>query len=575
MIQEVYFRGETYGVETAVLLDWNVKAGSIISRGETLCTLETTNGTIEVPSSVDGKIVQLFFEPGDEMPTGTALALIGEPGEALSDDVTTPGVSADPEQILRDELGRDESTRDKSTKYDLIVIGGGPAGYRAAARAAALGVHVALVEENLLGGTCVNYGCIPAKSLIHSARVYREARESTFLGVEGKQIEYSHSRALEWKNHTSQRMRAGIESQIRREGVTLIHGHGKISGPGRVRVDGAEYETNKILLACGAKATSPSLDTKKAKIPVLGSTAAFNMNKVPNRLLVIGGGYIGLEIAGLYHALGSEVTVMETASDILAFAGPEISRQMRLAMDGVRFVVNATPASVVGNTVKYLDEGTEQEFDVDCVVEVIGRKPRIDGLSEAGVSTGKLGVIVDNHMKTNLEGVYAAGDVTGKLMLAHAAYRMADIAVDSMFGTGRETLNMDTMPWVVYTMPELAGCGLTESQAADRGLDVHSNLLPLATNNRYFAEHSDPRGWCRIIAEKKNDRVIGTFMMGYGVSELIGQAAMAIESGMTLAQIARTVSPHPTMSEAFRDAADAAGHISKVMASEHLGNPHL
>ena len=178
-------------------------------------------------------------------------------------------------------------------------------------------------------------------------------------------------------------------------------------------------------------------------------------------------------------------------------------------------------------------------------------------------------------MRTNLDGVYAAGDVTGKLMLAHAAYRMADVAADSMFGKGSERLNMRSMPWIVYTMPELAGCGLNAAEAERAGIETHTSLLPLATNNRYFSEHADSRGWCRIVSDAANGNVIGAFMMGYGVSELIGQASMAIENELTLEQVARVVAPHPTLSEAFRDAADSASHISKTMAADQLGNPHL
>ncbi|MFW6368443.1 MAG: FAD-dependent oxidoreductase [Spirochaetota bacterium] len=578
MIQEVVFQGEQFNVEQAVLLDWSVEVGDVIDRGETICTVETPSGVAEVPAGVGGQIIQLHFSPGDEIPSGTPVALVGEPGEALTDDLGTPGVSVDPEEMLRQELplsSRARSPEDGSGEFDLFVIGGGPAGYRAAAKASAAGARVALAESSLLGGVCLNYGCIPAKSLINTARIYRNAVDSAHMGIEASTVGYNHSRARDWKNRSVDRTRNAIEHQLDREGVQVIRGHAQFNGPGSVTVDGTRYTSKYVLIATGGDMNRLEFDTTQADIPVIGSSQAFDIDNVPTRILIVGGGYIGLEIAGLFNALGSYVTVMETGKDILQFAGSEIGRQMRLAMEDVTFIVNARPTQVRGRTVYYDDNGSEARLEADCVVQVAGRKPRIEGLDTYGLELDETGVKVDDHMRTNLDGVYAAGDVTGRLMLAHAAFRMADVAVNSMFGDGKDTLRMDTMPWIVYTMPELAGCGLNTAQAKEKGYNTSSNLLPLATNNRYFSEHEDPRGWCRLVSDADSGKLLGAFMMGHGVSEIIAQAVMALEAGMKLSDIAQVVSPHPTVSEAFRDAADTAGHLSKVMASDQLGNPHL
>ncbi len=591
MIQEVLFRGEPFGVDQAVLLDWSVEVGGVISRNEVLCTMETAAGTIEVPSTVDGQIIQLHFAPGDEIPSGTPIALVGEPAEGLQDDLNTPGVTVDPEDMLREELSVGESRSSASPSYaaapdgpagfssnrdyDLFVIGGGPAGYRTAIRSARAGARVALAEEHLVGGVCLNYGCIPAKSLIHTAHAYRTASDSRYIGVQVSEVTYNLERANHWKNQSIDRMRSGIEAQLRRYGIELIRGTARFDGPGKVTVNGTTYTAENVLIATGGTLEALDIDVSKAEIPVLGSGEAFNMNEVPRRMLVVGGGYIGLEIAGLYATLGSDVTVMESEGDVLSSVGGDLGRQMRLAMDTVTFIVDAKPTRIEGKTVYYDDGGVETSLPTDCVVQVIGRKPRIDGLIDQGIKMNGIGVEVDEHMRTSLEGVYAAGDVTGKLMLAHAAYRMADVAADTMFGTGAERLNMRSMPWIVYTMPELAGCGLNAAEAEEAGIKTRTSLLPLATNNRYFSEHADSRGWCRIASEAESGKIIGAFMMGYGVSELIGQASMAIENELTLEQVARVVAPHPTLSEAFRDAADAASHVSKVMAADQLENPHL
>ncbi len=602
MIQEVLFRGEQFGTEQAVLLDWEVETGGVLGRGETLCTMETASGTIEIPSTVDGQVIQLHFAPGDEIPSGTPLALIGEPGEGLEDDLNTPGVTVNPEDMLRDELSlgygqrgsgdtqprttsrQDSGSRSqsasreaagKSSDYDLFIIGGGPAGYRTAIRSAQAGARVALAEEHLIGGICLNYGCIPAKSLIHTAHAYRTASDSRYMGVRTSGVTYDLARANQWKNQAVERMRTGIEAQLRRYGVHVVRGTARFEGHGRVTVDDSRYTARNILIATGGTLESLDMDVSKAGIPVLGSNGAFDMSEIPRRLLVVGGGYIGLEIAGLYATLGSDVTVMESKDDVLQFAGGDMGRQMRLAMDTVTFIVNAQPTRIEGGTVYYDDSGVETSLPTDCVVQVIGRRPRIEGLVEHGLEMNGAGIAVDDRMRTSIDGVYAAGDVTGKLMLAHAAYRMADVAADTMFGSGTERLNMRSMPWIVYTMPELAGCGRNAAEAEQAGMRTRTSLLPLATNNRYFSEHADSRGWCRIVSDADSRMVVGAFMMGYGVSELIGQASMAIENGLTLEQVARVVAPHPTLSEAFRDAADAASHISKEMAADQLGNPHL
>ncbi|MFP4643386.1 MAG: FAD-dependent oxidoreductase [Spirochaetales bacterium] len=580
MIDKVLFRGEQHGSEQGVLLDWAVEVGDVIGNGETLCTVETAAGTLEVPSTVDGQIVQLYFAPGEQILSGTPIALVGEPGEALEDDLSTPGVSLHTEDMMREELSlgrgrRGSAESRKKADYDLFVIGGGPAGYRAAIRAARAGARVALAEEHKLGGVCLNYGCIPAKSLIHTAHAYRTARDSGYLGVRSSEVTYSLARANKWKNESVDRMRTGIEAQLRRYDVHVLNGNARFHSYGTVTVNDAAYTATNILIATGGKLQSLDMDVSEAGIPVMGSTGAFNMTEIPRRMLIIGGGYIGLEIAGLYATLGSDVTVMESQSDVLNFAGGDMGRQMRLAMDTVTFMLNAQPTRIAGNTVYYKDATVETSLPTDCVVQVVGRTPRVEGLVEHGIELHGAGIAVDDRMRTNLEGVYAAGDVTGKLMLAHAAYRMADVAADSMFGNATERLDMNAMPWIVYTMPELAGCGLNATEAERAGIETRTSLLPLATNNRYFSEHADSRGWCRIVSEAEQGYVVGAFMMGHGVSELIGQASMAIANRLTLDEVARVVAPHPTLSEAFRDAADAASHISKAMAADQLGNPHL
>ncbi len=463
-------------------------------------------------------------------------------------------------------------------QFDLVVIGGGPAGVRAAERVARSGRSVMLIEQHAVGGTCLNYGCMPAKSMIACGILYRDAHEAAFLGIDTDTIEYRQQMAVKHKDLVLKRMRSGMRDQLEKAGVTLIEGTAHITAPHRVEVDGKTVRGENILMCTGTVQGDLTIPTARARIPVIAANAAFDLPKLPARVAIVGAGYIGLEIASWLNMVGTEVTVVSEHSEILGFAGADIGRRMRLALSTVEFLCGFDVSEVDGNelVLKQKDqEGTPKRIETDMVIQVVSRTPRLSAVALKGLEYTDRGVVVDAKMRSNIPSLYAAGDVTGLLNLAHAAYRMADVAVNTMYGDGTDRFESTMVPWIVYTTPQLAGCGLHEEAARAEGFTVESSLFTLSANSRYAHAHFDPKGWCRLVYEVASGRIRGCFLMGEGVSEIIGQASVAISAGMTLRDLARTAVPHPTVSEALSDAADTAELRRVKSVTGHGFHPHL
>mgnify|MGYP006274687319 CR=1 FL=1 len=457
--------------------------------------------------------------------------------------------------------------------YDLIIIGGGPAGYLSAERAGALGKRVLLVEEATIGGVCLNEGCIPTKTLLHGAKLYQHARDSAAFGVSTTGAAYDITAAMAHKAKTVTALQKGVMAQMKRHGVTVQTGHATLLGPGSVAVDGQELSAQNVLIATGGKAIRPPIPGAEDNPAVMTSREILSIDHIPSRLVVVGGGYIGMEFASYFAAVGSEVTVVEMTDEIIPMLQPSLAQALRKQVPGVTYrlghrvtdiqtVGDQTMVSVVPTT-----GGNTDTIDTDLVLLSAGRAPNIGaaGLIEAGIDCDRLGVKVDEYMQTNLPGVYAAGDVTGRMLLAHAAYRMGEVAVSHMFRPQQTTaagrtrwpnrMRYHAVPWVVFTSPEVAGCGLNPSEAADHGYDAVSATLPLQVSGRYLAEHPRERGTVTVVADRASGKLLGAQLMGTGVGEIIHSVAIMIEQELRVQDLREIVFPHPTVSEALRDAA--------------------
>ncbi|MCC6497680.1 MAG: dihydrolipoyl dehydrogenase [Propionibacteriaceae bacterium] len=448
--------------------------------------------------------------------------------------------------------------------YDIIIIGGGPGGYLAAERLGHAKQKVLLVEKEFLGGTCLNVGCIPTKSLLNSAKLYEHAAHSGQFGVTAENVAFDWAKVQAWKTDVVGKLVAGVGAAEKRAGVVVARAHGTLIAPGVVEVDGERKTADHVIIATGSVPVMPPIPGAKDNPLVVDSTGLLAVEAVPKRLVVIGGGVIGLEFASLFAAFGAEVEVIEMLPEIVPFMDDDLAGRLRKALGKVKFHLNCKVTGIEGGTVVYTSaKGETVRADADLILMAVGRRPLVDGwgAKEAGLEVGPRGVVVDDTMRTNLPNVWAVGDVTGRSLLAHAAYRMGDIAAAHILDTSAATgsgqrLRTDTIPWAVYSMPEAAGVGLTEAQAAGRGHQVVTATVPLAVSGRFVAENGvRGPGAVKLIADAATRAVLGIHMLGNYAPETIWGAALLLETELTVDDLRQVVFPHPTVSEGIREAA--------------------
>lgn len=448
--------------------------------------------------------------------------------------------------------------------YDVIVLGGGPGGYLAAERLGHANRKVLLIEKEALGGTCLNVGCIPTKSLLNSAKLYAHALHSEQFGISATGVTYDWAKVQAWKADVVAKLVAGVGAAEKRAGVEVINAHGTLIGPGLVEVNGARKSADHVIIATGSVPVMPPIPGAKDNPLVVDSTGLLAVETVPKRLAVIGGGVIGVEFASLFAAFGTEVEVIEMLPEILPFADGDLATRLRKALSDVKFRLGCKVTGIEGSTVVYqTPSGETARAEADLVLMAVGRRPLVEGwgAEEAGLEIAKSGVVVDDAMKTNLPNVWAVGDVTGRSLLAHAAYRMGEIAAAHIIDPIKavrsgQRLRTDTIPWAVYSLPEAAGVGLSETQAKQRGHDVVTASVPLAVSGRFVAENGvRAPGAVKIIADASNRAVLGIHMLGSYAPETIWGAAAAIETELTIDDLRQIVFPHPTVSEGIREAA--------------------
>ncbi|EXU82753.1 dihydrolipoamide dehydrogenase [Brucella melitensis 548] len=455
--------------------------------------------------------------------------------------------------------------------YDVVVIGTGPGGYVAAIKAAQLGLKVAVVEKRkTFGGTCLNIGCIPSKALLHASEVFAEAGHSfDTLGVEVTP-KLNLTKMLAHKDTTVKANVSGVEFLFKKNKITPYIGTGKIVGKGKVSVtseDGKveEIEAKNIIIATGSDVAGiPGVKVDIDEKVIVSSTGALSFDKVPGSLIVVGGGVIGLELGSVWARLGAKVTVVEYLDKVLGPMDGEVSKQFQrlLEKQGIAFKLGAKVTGVekVGKGAKITFEpvkgGDAETLEADAVLIATGRRPYTDGLGlqEAGVAVDERGrVAIDDHWRTNVEGIYAIGDVVQGPMLAHKA-EDEGIAVAEIIAGQAGHVNFDVIPSVVYTQPEVASVGKTEEELKAAGIDYKVGKFPFTANGRARAMlHTD--GFVKILADKATDRVLGAHILGYNAGEMIHELAVLMEFGGSSEDLARTCHAHPTMSETVRESA--------------------
>ena len=448
--------------------------------------------------------------------------------------------------------------------FDLIVIGGGPGGYLCAERAAQGGMKVALFEERALGGTCLNEGCVPTKTLLNSAKLYRHATESEAFGVTAEKVTLDHAKVVERKNKVVHTLVSGVKGTMKGCKVTVIDKRAAIEGRAEggfaVKAGDDTYTAKRLVLASGSETVVPPIPGLKEGISsgfVVTNREVLDRKELPRELVVIGGGVIGLEMACYFASVGVHVTVIEMMPKI---AGPTDPAICKVLMDeygkrGMEFKLSCKVLEVTKDSVLYEEAGEKKDVKCDLVLLSAGRKPFTQelGVEKLGLEMNRAAIVTDSHMCTNVAGVYAIGDCNGKLMLAHTAYREAEVAVNHMLGV-KDEMRYNVIPSVIYTDPEVASVGETSESAKAKGLDVKEVELPMLYSGRYVAENENGKGFIKLVVDTNKNCLIGCHMVGSYASEIIMTAAMMVDTELPPQRLKKLVFPHPTVGEIIREA---------------------
>jgi len=450
-----------------------------------------------------------------------------------------------------------------SNAYDLVILGGGPAGYFAAERGADEGLRILLIEERALGGVCLNEGCIPTKSLLYAAKLMISAKHGADFGFYADNLRLDHAKVIERKNKVVQKLVGGVSATLKQKHVDAIRGKGVIKGRGDgcfiVGADEESYEARRLLICTGSDAVIPPIAGLREAMEsgfVITSRECLALESAPERLVIIGGGVIGLELANYFAVAGTRVTVVEMLPEVGGAIDADVAKNLRtnLGKLGVRFLLQAKAEGIVQGGVRIITPAEPEIVPADKVLLSIGRKPRIDGagLENIGLYTERGAVVTDSRMRTNVPGVWAAGDVNGKSMLAHTAYREAAVSIKDIVGE-KDFMNYDAIPQVIYTYPEAAGVGETEQSAAAKGYVFDKAVLPMQYSGRYVAENTDGDGFIKALVSRDTGRILGLHMVGTYASEIILAATILIGSKLTAETASKIVYPHPSVGEILRD----------------------
>lgn len=552
-----------------------VAVGDEVAEEQPLIELESDKATMEVPAPAAGKVVSIAVKEGDTVSKGSLILTLEGAGAAAASGQEAkgaPAASAPPQPAAGAASGRGDM------HAEVAVLGSGPGGYTAAFRAADLGKTVVLIEKDpSLGGVCLNVGCIPSKALLHAAKVITEAEEMGGHGIAFAKPEVDVDKLRGWKDSVVRQLTGGLSGLAKGRKVQVVAGYGRFTRPNMIEVeDGGTRTTvsfDQCIVAAGSEpVTLPFIPHDDPR--VLDSTGALELDGIPDRLLVLGGGIIGLEMACVYDALGSRVTVVELMDQIIPGADKDVVKPLHKRIEGryekirLKTKVTAVEAGEDGLTVTFEDETGEVSTDrFDKILVAVGRRPngRLIDAAAAGVAVDERGFIpVDGQQRTNVPHIFAIGDVVGQPMLAHKAVHEGKVAAEVATGRNRH-FDARVIPSVAYTDPEVAWIGVTETAAKAEGRKVGKGVFPWAASGRSLSLGRS-EGLTKLIFDEADDRVIGAAIVGPSAGDLIAEVALAIEMGADATDLGHTIHPHPTLSETVNFAAEMfEGTITDLM----------
>lgn len=448
--------------------------------------------------------------------------------------------------------------------YDVLIIGGGPGGYLAAQRAGENGLSAVLFEKRNLGGVCLNEGCVPSKALLNSAKIYEHAADGSAYGVTTENAQIDQKAVIKRKNKVVKMLVNGVAMTMKRNKVEVVEAKAtiknRLDGIITVEADGKEYQGKNLIIASGSDVVKPPIPGLKEGLEsgfVLTSREILDLEEIPKSMVIVGGGVIGLEMASYFQTVGSKVTVIEMLDHIAGTVDSDLSKllQKNFEAKGLEFKLSSPVTGFGEGYVEFEADGKKERIEADYCLISIGRYAVSQdiGLDKIGVECDRNNIIVDDQCLTNVPNVYAIGDVNGKWMLAHAAYREAEVAVNTILGK-KDLMRYEAMPSVLYTNPEMSFVGESEQSAKEKGLDYRALTIPLAYSGRYVAEVERGNGVIKLLVDNKRNYLIGAHMLGSYASELVIPLGMMIEKQMTIDEIKEFIFPHPTVGEAIREA---------------------
>ena len=550
-------------MEEGTLSKWLKHEGDTVKAGEVVAEITTDKLTNELTSEEDGVVLKLVAQEGDDIPVKGTLAWIGQAGEAVPGAVPAAVAAAVPQAPAA------PAAAPAGGKKSVIVIGGGPGGYVAAIRAAQLGAEVTVVEKQYLGGTCLNVGCIPTKCLLHSAELVEQIKtQGKEIGVEVEGVKVNFPQVIAHKNAISKQLTSGVAGLLKLNKVKKVDGTAKFTGEKQLEVtkaDGSKetMTADAIIVATGSVNAQPPIPGLKENPNCIDSTGALSLEKLPQTMVVIGGGVIGLELACAYAAFGTKITVVEAMDHMLPMLDGDLTKigvahMKKMGMDfHLECPVQSVESSPVGAKVVCKDKsGKTVSFEAEKVLVAIGRKANTAGLDLAAgkIDNDKGRILVNDKMETNVPGVYAIGDcVFGHAQLAHTASAMGEVASENICGLEAHYCEK-TNPTCVYMEPEAASVGLTEEQCKAQGIAYKVGKFPMSANGKALILNGG-EGLVKIIAGAEYGEILGMHIIGPRATDLIAEGALAIEGEMTLDEIIDTIHSHPTVTETMREAA--------------------
>lgn len=566
--------------ENVDIIEVLVSPGEQVQEETSLITLETDKATMDIPCPLAGTIEELLVKVGDKVSQGDAILKLSgvaaapeTPDQANTAASDIPPETAPPEEQQPEQQQPEPVIQAEPTSTDLqaevVVLGSGPGGYTAAFRAADLGKRVILIERySSIGGVCLNVGCIPSKALLHTAEIINEAEEMSAHGVTFSKPEIDLPKLAAWKDKVIGRLTGGLAALAKQRKVQIITGVGQITSPHTIEVTNNAGTTtirfDHLIIAAGSQATQiPSFPNDDPRL--MDSTDALALEDIPQRLLVVGGGIIGLEMATVYDSLGSDVTIVELSPELIPGCDRDLVRPLQKRLQNryenifTSTQVTAIEAKKKGLKVSFSGDKAPESDTFDRVLVAVGRRPngKNIGAENAGVTVNEYGFIpVDNQQRTNIEHIFAIGDIVGQPMLAHKATHEAKVAAEVIAGK-KSYFDAKTIPSVAYTDPEVAWMGVTETQAKAEGIEYEKGTFPWAASGRALSIGRD-EGLTKVLFDKASGHIIGAGIVGPNAGELIAETVLALEMGANAEDIGLTIHPHPTLSETINFAAEVA-----------------